>query len=830
MALFSYRHDAAQVPGLIANLSPCVHGFVGWDDRAATVPLSAETTRRTLLLDEARRLGADWILAADPDERFEDRLAQRMPEMLAAGDGNLWYFDIREMFTPDSYRCDGVWGGKAHMRLFPMRAVGADLTVPLHGNWIADTSGFTARRARVNIYHFRMALPARRRLRRELYAAADPDRLHQEIGYDYLDDERGLVLEPVPEQRRFSPPFEEDGGLWSPDPAAIGQVRPDTMEARLAFAARSAQSRGAAAAYHVLDDLCAASPGDADLAHAAATLALQAGLHDAVTAITTRLIDRDRDDLLAIELRARARLLDGQRDAAGADLADLRRIAPDSLVTLDLAAEIARPVADFTAPDALWRRRVAGPATCREGAGVARSDLAVVVIGLGAPAELADAVASLRAQEDAAEIVVVNSGGGRAEAVLAAHLDAIRLIEVRDRLMVGAARNIGIDASRAGIVGFLAGDCRAGPGWVAGRLARHRAGALSVSSPVLPLARGNLVALAVNRMRYWARSPGTHPADVLHFGRSYDRRLFWAAGNFPPGLRVSEDDVFNTRVDRIAAPVWAPEVHTAHVDPTGLLGLWRDARARGRRRADHAPLRAMAGRPDVDRAIAAEMARWSAAGRAAVDRDPALGPLRRRMVKLLQGLARISDRRAAARRLGELARADALLAEADRLAATDPGAALAAARAAAQIDPQDWRKAHRLGELLAAAGHPGAETAWRDALALSPGASKPLKALVLALRDRAGPCAALAEAQRAALAAPSFRSHWTLAAEMALAADQPRLAIAHGRRALALGLATPAAHARLARLHEAAGTPLPAMFRDLAARRLADRAAGGSPN
>ncbi|MBW6507881.1 MAG: glycosyltransferase [Rhodobacteraceae bacterium] len=82
--------------------------------------------------------------------------------------------------------------------------------------------------------------------------------------------------------------------------------------------------------------------------------------------------------------------------------------------------------------------------------------MAVVVIGFRAPAEMAAAVASLRAQDVAAEIVVVNSGGGAPEVVLAAHLDHIRLIAVEAPLMVGAARNIGIDATRAPLIGFRA--------------------------------------------------------------------------------------------------------------------------------------------------------------------------------------------------------------------------------------------------------------------------------------------------------------------------------------------------------------------------------------
>lgn len=69
--------------------------------------------------------------------------------------------------------------------------------------------------------------------------------------------------------------------------------------------------------------------------------------------------------------------------------------------------------------------------------------------------------------------------------ILADHLDHIRLITTDQRLFVGAA-NIGIHASRGNTVGFLAGDCCAMPGWVAGRMREHDLGAKAVSNPVVP--------------------------------------------------------------------------------------------------------------------------------------------------------------------------------------------------------------------------------------------------------------------------------------------------------------------------------------------------------
>ena len=76
-------------------------------------------------------------------------------------------------------------------------------------------------------------------------------------------------------------------------------------------------------------------------------------------------------------------------------------------------------------------------------------DLACVVLGLGNPPELPDAVRSLLSQSEPIEVVVVNSAGGGAAAALAAAGLDVPVIERAERLLPGAVRNLGIAATRA---------------------------------------------------------------------------------------------------------------------------------------------------------------------------------------------------------------------------------------------------------------------------------------------------------------------------------------------------------------------------------------------
>ena len=816
LAAFSYRYDVHLVPGLLENITPSIHGYVAWDDTAADLALTPETTRRSLLLAEAKRLGARWILAVDPDERFEDNLAARMPDILHRGEGNLWMFSVREMFDPARYRTDGVWAGKQNMRLFPMQAVREELTVALHGRWISDSTGYTFRDARINLYHLRMATPERRSLRRELYAAADPSRAFQKIGYDYLDDERGMRLERIPEGRGFSPSFVEDGGLWSPTPDRVGEIVLDRLEQRLHFVAQSAASQGHEAAYHVLQDLAAASSQDEDMPLLAASHAFAAGLHEQALSVASRHLFKHPESVFARMLTVNALHHLDCRDEA---LAEARSLPRDSQYSRETLAKLGRESEDFTAEDATWRRWTAGAARCHEGAAVPRSDLAVIVIGFRAQNTLASAVASIIEQDVPAEIVVVNTGGGDVRASLGPYLDRIRLIEIDEPLYVGAARNVGVDASRAPFLAFLAGDCLAAPGWCGIRLQLHRAGSLTVATSVMPEMRATLVAEAANRLLYWGRRPETPRSWVAPFGRSYHRRLLDLVGPFVPGVRINEDALLNRAADRIAPVAWAPAAMTQHRDPATLRDLLRAQRRRGANRADHPPFRAMALAPDRKGRLANEMRGRLAASLLALRWDASLGNGRRRVLAVVQWIANLADRSGVSRGLARIA-------EAERLAGD--GSFLGSLARAVALDPQDWRKAHKHASALADAGDDAAIAEFRRALALAPGEAAPLVGLVRHLERKGDAPAALRAAERAALAAPLSRKSWEIASDTAAWAGRADLALAFALQALALAPNLATAHQRAARCHASLGNPVAALFRTHTAQRLEQDGARGA--
>ena len=130
-----------------------------------------------------------------------------------------WSFRLRELYATDAYRVDGIWGRKRQARLFrlkdsqfPLSATGNFDTRPLHEPWVGP--GPLAWKSNVNLYHLKMIAPERRRARRDLYSALDPDRRYQKIGYDYLADEQGAEFERIPAGRKYRPSHQDDGALW----------------------------------------------------------------------------------------------------------------------------------------------------------------------------------------------------------------------------------------------------------------------------------------------------------------------------------------------------------------------------------------------------------------------------------------------------------------------------------------------------------------------------------------------------------------------------------------------------------------------------------------
>ena len=225
VAIFSFRYDAHLVPDLIENVRPIVDGFIAYDDRGAAKPYTDERVRKAALLEAARSMGARWVLCVDPDERLEDAASTLMPTMTKDNEPVIWKFRLREMYSSQAYRVDGIWGKKKIACLFPLLKGQVFSDALLHGSRCPINPDYEQRDSGLNIYHLKTITAERRLARRDLYKALDPLSTYQKIGYDYLGDDDGLVLKKVGSSRRYSPAHSDTGGgLWQPDPRLLSPI------------------------------------------------------------------------------------------------------------------------------------------------------------------------------------------------------------------------------------------------------------------------------------------------------------------------------------------------------------------------------------------------------------------------------------------------------------------------------------------------------------------------------------------------------------------------------------------------------------------------------
>ncbi|HSQ35401.1 MAG TPA: LCP family protein, partial [Candidatus Binatia bacterium] len=202
LALLAERDEMAYLPGLLANVSPHVDGIVALDDGSTDGSgpfLESHPNVLEVLRIPADRAGwdevgnfqklhaaalrhqAEWIVALDADERLERDFRERAERVIRRGGRfglKAFTVKLRELWnTPDTYRCDGIWGRKRMARLFaalpnhqfdyrPLHAVKAPLQARVAGQFVA---------ADLEFFHLRTVRREDRESRRDRYKALDPE-------------------------------------------------------------------------------------------------------------------------------------------------------------------------------------------------------------------------------------------------------------------------------------------------------------------------------------------------------------------------------------------------------------------------------------------------------------------------------------------------------------------------------------------------------------------------------------------------------------------------------------------------------------------------------
>lgn len=242
--------------------------------------------------------------------------------------------------------------------------------------------------------------------------------------------------------------------------------------------------------------------------------------------------------------------------------------------------------------------------------------MSVVVMGYQNEATAVAAVASLHEQaaSERVEIVFVTSGGDTSAALVRAHAADVVVIDSPTRWFPGAARNAGVGATTGPVVAFLEADCVAEPGWLAARLAAHRAGHPVVASAMTCTGPSRPWSWAGHYTVFRARLPGqdagpvAYPDPAAH-GLSFERTVLDLVGPFDETLRIGEDTEAARPLRDLGIEIWfEPRARTGHRGPRSSRTLLADSYRRGRRSAAHA--RVAGQRVSALRAVVLFLPRW----------------------------------------------------------------------------------------------------------------------------------------------------------------------------------------------------------------------------
>lgn len=219
VAVISYKFDADHLVDLQENISGLADTCIIQFDEHGEL-LRNEGRYREAMVRRAEAAGADYILSIDPDERLEKRAARRMRKLLRKhlGERVLFEFHVRELYTPTEYRVDGVWGRKSRILIFPAFADNEYSSGKLHTLHQPINDGYRAIHTGLNLYHLKHISAELRKNRRDTYTALDPESKFNAAGYDYLDDESGMVLRRITGGRSYGPRYREyriDPGIFA---------------------------------------------------------------------------------------------------------------------------------------------------------------------------------------------------------------------------------------------------------------------------------------------------------------------------------------------------------------------------------------------------------------------------------------------------------------------------------------------------------------------------------------------------------------------------------------------------------------------------------------
>jgi len=172
------------------------------------------------------------------------------------------------------------------------------------------------------------------------------------------------------------------------------------------------------------------------------------------------------------------------------------------------------------------------------------------------------------------EIVVVDSSSDQTPHIVQQEFPTIRLIHLERRTFAGAARNVGVRATRSEYCLMIDSDCVAQPDLIERMIARHnRASYAAVGGSLrngTPRSMSGWTGYLLEFKEFMPTTPMRLERTVPTANVMYRREVLERHGLFDEDMRESEDVLFNARVNQAGELIlFDPAIEVTHLNRTG---------------------------------------------------------------------------------------------------------------------------------------------------------------------------------------------------------------------------------------------------------------------
>lgn len=171
------------------------------------------------------------------------------------------------------------------------------------------------------------------------------------------------------------------------------------------------------------------------------------------------------------------------------------------------------------------------------------------------------------------EIIVVDSSRDGTPAIIQSRFPGVRLIHREQQTYPGAARNLGAQAAKAGILAFIDSDCIAAEDWLAMGLQSMQEGYKIVGGSVWNANPESLVSVADYILTFNEFVSGMPSRTVLGMPSCNlfcSKEVFEEVGGFDDGLRVGEDTLFCHKANKDYPLLFNPQCLVNHTNRTSF--------------------------------------------------------------------------------------------------------------------------------------------------------------------------------------------------------------------------------------------------------------------